>query len=76
MARKMWRRFKGLFVKSKHNYTGFKVEFYRDGVLMFQQCGGPTERIYYDLPPQVCYYFKGFELYGYTLIPNLTWREG
>ncbi len=65
----MWKWIKSKFVK-KNNFSGFKVEMYRNGQLLVTQTGRVDSFIVFESKcgPII---MDGVRCYGYTLTPHL-----
>jgi hypothetical protein len=66
----MWKWIKSKFAKKKSNFSGFRVELYRDGQLMTTQMGHVYQNIVFHsrCGPII---MDGVRCHGYTLTPHL-----
>jgi hypothetical protein len=66
----MWKWIKSKFAKKKNDFSGFRVEIYRDGQLIATQRCRVDQILHFDSKcgPII---MDGVHTYGYTLTPHL-----
>ncbi len=64
-----WKRIKSKFVK-KNNFTGFRVELYREGKLMVTQLGHVDQTLVFNVAHNP-FIFEDIRCHGYTLTPHI-----